>query len=297
MSENAFRRLLVMVRKKYPNFADAWTRAAVEFGDQWESELSVTIERAFGMDDTGWSLAVDGYAEFCTDALRSQVFFEHKGHYKASSYADVSQACYHNAEFMFRSYLPGMLLSHYVWPHHHRMLQWFRSLSHQLNIKTFAEVGTGCGMYSKEALRLFVDSTGVGYDISPHSLLFTKRLTEQFGMDGRYETKVQDIIAEPPVQSDLVICQEVLEHLEDPALFCRSLFRMTKPGGYGYITAAINAAHVDHIYLYHTVAEVIEQIKAAGFEVLATHSELAYPGKPLNLTPCLGGALARRPAL
>jgi hypothetical protein len=70
---------------------------------------------------------------------------------------------------------------------------------------------------------------------------------------------------------------------------------MTKPGGHAYITAAINAGHVDHIYLYRSVEQVLEHIRAAGFEIVASTSELAYGGKPLEITPCLGGALALRP--
>jgi 2-polyprenyl-3-methyl-5-hydroxy-6-metoxy-1,4-benzoquinol methylase len=284
-----------MVRGKFPNYAEAWERAAAEFGASWEMELSDLIERAFGKDEAGWASAVDGYAEFCTDALRSQNFFERKGRYKASSYAEVAQACYHNADFMFRSYLPGMLLSHYVWPHHHRMLAWFRSLAPTFTVETFAEVGVGCGIYSKESLRLFAGSRGTGFDISEHALAFTKRLAQQFDMGDRYDTKVRDIVAKPPPQFDLVICQEVLEHIEDPGAFCKSLFGMTRPGGRAYITAAINAAHVDHIYLYRSLEEALEQIVAAGFEIVATHSELAYAGKPVEITPCLGGALAVRP--
>jgi 2-polyprenyl-3-methyl-5-hydroxy-6-metoxy-1,4-benzoquinol methylase len=296
VTDNAFRRLRVLVRAKFPNYAEAWDRAADEFGPSWEAELSELIERSFGKDESAWAPAVDGYAEFCTDALRSQIFFERKGRYKASSYADVAQACYHNADFMFRSYLPGMLLSHYVWPHHHRMLKWFRSLVPTFSAKTFAEVGVGCGIYSKESLRLFPGSRGAGFDISEHALAFTKRVAQQFDMGDRYDTNVQDIIAKPPPQFDLVICQEVLEHLEDPAAFCKALFGMTRPGGHAYITAAINAAHVDHIYLYRSLQQALDQIEAAGFKILATHEELAYGGKPVEITPCLGGALAARPA-
>lgn len=291
----AFARLNALVRTKYPNYADAWTRAREEFGEDWEREFSDAILRLFGGDEAAWQEAVDGYATFCTDALRSQIFFERNGRYKASSYAEVAAACYHNPDFMFRAYLPGMLLSHFVWPHHHRMLCWFREQMGTIDVGTFSEVGTGCGMYSADALRIFPQARGTGYDISPHALEFTARIIGAFGRGDRYETRVQDIIAMPPAPSDLVICQEVLEHLEDPAGFCRALFAMTKPGGHAYITAAINAGHVDHIFLYRSVDEVLAHIRAAGFEVVASKGEIAYGGKPLELTPCLGGALALRP--
>lgn len=290
-----YRQLLASLRAKFPNYAAAWERARNEFGEQWEQEFSAAITTMFGDDPAQWQSAVDGYAEFATDALRSQIFFERRGQYKATSYAEVSKLCYHNSEFMFRSYLPGMFLSHYVWPHHHRMLRWFRSLANDLSPSNFAEVGTGCGMYSKEPLSLFNQVRGVGYDISAHALKFTENVVRAFGYADRYTTELRDIIASPPPHSDLVICQEVLEHLEDPRLFVRALFSMTKPGGYAYITAAINAGHVDHIYLYRSLIDVRAHVKDAGFEILSERAEWAYEGKPVEITPCLGGVFARRP--
>lgn len=291
----AFSRLYLLVKEKYPNYADAWEKARQEFGEPWELEFSDAIVRMFGESEADWKLAVDGYATFCTDALRSQIFFERNGRYKASSYADVAAACYHNPTFMFQAYLPGMFLSHYVWPHHHRMLQWFRSLMIGINVETYSEVGTGCGMYSIDPLRIFPTCRGTGFDISPHALHFTERAVRAFGYGNRYAIKVQDIVVAPPAPADLVICQEVLEHIEDPVAFCKALHKMTRPGGHAYITAAINAGHVDHIYLYRSVEHVLDHIRDAGFEIVASHGEFAYAGKPIELTPCLGGALARRP--
>lgn len=296
MTDSTFQQFLTIVRAKYPNYANAWESARDQFGATWEAELSKAIELLFGANPKKWDAAIDGYAQFCTDALRSQIFFERNGRYKASSYEEVARLCYHNADFMFRSYLPGMYLSHYVWPHHHRMLQFFRSQIRGLGISSFSEVGVGCGMYSKETLRLFPNANGTGYDISVHALEFTRDVVETFGYSDRYGIMVRDIVAHPPEPADLVICQEVLEHIESPAEFCQALHEMTRPGGYAYITGAINAGHVDHIYLYRTTEEVLDHVRQAGFQVVAQREEFAYGGKPVELTPCLGGGLVRRPA-
>lgn len=288
-------RLYQLVRQKYPNYADVWERSRQEFGEAWRAEFSNAIMMMFGASEYGWASAVDGYAAFCTDALRAQIYFERNGRYKASSYSDVAAACYHNPDFMFRAYLPGLFLSHYVWPHHFRMLSWFRSLMARITVKSFSEVGTGCGLYSIDGLRIFNKCSGVGYDISEHALKFTAQAVQNYGYGSRYKTRVQDVLANQPEASDLVICQEVLEHIEDPAGFCVGLFKMTRPGGHAYITAAINAGHVDHIYLYRSFDQTLDHIRQAGFEVVASHEEYAYAGKPIELTPCVGGALARRP--
>ena len=296
MSLSIYRQMLSTMRGRYPSYAVIWESSHEEFGADWEDEFNSSIAALFGPNPEAWSEAIDGYAEFCTDALRSQIYFEKKGKYKASSYAEVAAAYYHNSDFMLRCYLPGMFLSHMIWPHHHRMLRYFRGLVPRLSsVQTFSEVGTGCGMYSKEPLALLPGSKGVGYDISEHSLSFTERVVSAFGMADRYRTEVRDIVANTPPPADLVVCQEVLEHLEDPAEFIRNLFEMTKPGGYAYISAAINASHVDHIYLYRNPGEVLQQLADAGFQIIDSHAEYGYSGKPIEITPCLGAFLCLRP--
>jgi SAM-dependent methyltransferase len=288
--------MLTTMKTRYSSYASVWEGSRAEFGSEWEDEFNTSIEALFGINSNAWNEAIDGYAEFCTDALRSQIYFERKGKYKASSYAEVAEACYHNAGFMLNCYLPGMFLSHYIWPHHHRMLRYFRDLKHHLqSVRTFSEVGTGCGMYSKEALELIPMVKGTGYDISSHSLSFTERVVGAFGLGDRYRIEVRDIVANTPAPEDLVICQEVLEHLENPAEFICSLFEMTKPDGLAYITAAINASHVDHIYLYRSPDEVSNHLTEAGFEIIDARAEYAYVGKPIEITPCHGAFLCRRP--
>ena len=82
--------------------------------------------------------------------------------------------------------------------------------------------------------------------------------------------------------------------MEDPVAYMRALYGMVRSGGYAYIAAAINAAHVDHIYLYRSPDEVAAEIKEAGFAILKRHSEMAYAGKPREVTPCHAGFLCRR---
>ena len=96
-------------------------------------------------------------------------------------------------------------------------------------------------------------------------------------------------------KADFVICQEVLEHLEEPDQMVNRLFDSVKSGGQGYITAAINAGHTDHIYLYRKPEEVEAQIAAAGWEVVDVQIESNYKEKPIEFRPTIAGYLTRKP--
>jgi 2-polyprenyl-3-methyl-5-hydroxy-6-metoxy-1,4-benzoquinol methylase len=80
----------------------------------------------------------------------------------------------------------------------------------------------GCGSMSKVRLGENVRITGI--DISE------KQLARN---DGLHERILADIQTYPlPEHSfDIIICWDVLEHLDDPASALRNFFRATKPGG------------------------------------------------------------------
>ena len=294
-----FSQLLQEMKEKYPNYAPLWVQSRDRFGSAWEQELSHHLDLVFGAQPSErWDEAVKGYAEFCTEALRAQLFYERHGRYPASNYQEVLETCYRSADYMQVRYLPGQYISHFIWPHHQRMLRhYIDELLPRISadVVLFYEVGVGCGMYSQETLRAIPGARGVGLDISDYALEFTSRVVKAHGLGERYSTRNQDIIQEDIVEkADLVISQEVLEHLEDPGAFVGGLFRATRDGGWGYITAAVNAAHTDHIYHYKSVSEVEEQIVSSGWSVDDVQVECNYPEKPEEHRPTIVGFLCRK---
>jgi 2-polyprenyl-3-methyl-5-hydroxy-6-metoxy-1,4-benzoquinol methylase len=77
---------------------------------------------------------------------------------------------------------------------------------------------------------------------------------------------------------------EVLEHVEAPLAFLAKIRSLAAPGGFVFVTTAINAPAVDHIWLFRSPAEVTAMAAAAGLRVTA---ELVVPYTGLSLEESL----------
>jgi len=287
------------LKESFPAFAGIVDRDYAAFGDPWAQAFSHDLEAMFGPpDDPRWEEAIRGYVLFSLDALRSQKFFEENGRYKASNYADVKRDYWDNPEFMLVNYLPGMFTSYYLWPHHYRLLRFYVDdvlpLVGERRPPHFCEVGTGTAVYSRATLENLPWIRGTGYDISAHSLTFGARVLKAFEVDDRYELEQRDIVADTPEPTDYLICQEVLEHLEDPVTFVDALTDMVHPGGLAYITAAVTAGHSDHIYLFESAQEVRALLERSGFSIVLERTEVAESANVKEIAPRVSCFLCER---
>lgn len=278
------------LERSYPTFAGIFERDYSEFGEEWAESFARSVEGMFGaIGDPRWAEALRGYVLFSVDAMKNQKFFEKHGRYAASNYAEVKRECWDSPDFMLVNYLPGMFISYHLWPHHYRLLRFYRRevlpVVRDRRPNEFCEVGTGTAVYSAETLRALPHIRGVGFDISEHALTFGRRVILASGAAHRYRFEQRDILADPPAALDYLICQEVLEHLEDPAGFVWGLHRMVVPGGLAYITAAVTAGHSDHIYLFNDPAEVRRMLEEGGFSVLIERTEQTESANDLTRPP------------
>ena len=258
---------------KFPYFAKVIGKRFEEFGEPWLMRFEEELEMFFGVDTNELEQTVYGYGLFAMDGMKLQKKFDKSLEYERKLYEDVKDAVYLNKEYMISLYLPGIFLSHYLWPHHFRQLLWFLEefipLIDNDAVKTFCDVGVGTGFYSKEMLRNTNSLYGHGYDISEFALEHAKTMVGRWDLGRRYMVHRQDIISEPPpFKADCAVNVEVLEHLEDPVTFLRALRYMVNDGGYAFVTAAINAPNKDHIYLYRDLESVAVQLQEGGFEVV-----------------------------
>ena len=274
-------RLAQAFRSVAPVFRNVVAKSRAELGSRWAQVLDESVRRLFpsGAELTA---AVEGYARFAMHVLRLQIRFEQERTYVAKSYADVLESVYSNDAHMSSEYLPGLLLSHYLWPHHYRQRLFFETVfveeMRRAGATSFYDVGVGTGFYSRLALVGVPGLQGIAYDISPSSKAFAEWQARAFGVADRFRVELCDVVDNPPAPTDWLVSVEVLEHLEDPVRFLLGLRAILRPGGKAFVTTALNAPNADHIYLYRTAAEVCAQLEEAGFAVEQYFCALA--GKP-----------------
>ena len=286
--------------KRFPYFKSAIPRQFASFGPQWLEAFEKELAIFFKNDAVGMQTATEGYGRFALDGMRLQRIFDKTLQYENKTYAEADQEVYQNREYMFSLYLPGILLSHYLWRHHYQQQLFYRDkfLNRVLNHggKLFYDVGVGTGFYSKEMLKDVPGIKGEGFDLSPFALEHTMKLLTKWDLEKRYSPNLCNIITEPIKRpAPFIINIEVLEHLEDPQSFIDALFRMLEPGGFGLISAAITAPNADHIYLYNNAREVIQQLESAGFILLEYVEDPAYePRKQTDSVPRNGAFIVTR---
>lgn len=286
------------LRTQAPYMSSTVSRARERFGPAWSTAFGETLGHVIG-DDEAFRKAVKGYVRFALDATKLQRSFEKELVYRISSYAEAAAEVYHNKEYMEGLYLPGILLSHYLWPHHYEQLRYFQQHFLPLIVaaddQQVVDVGVGTGFYSRQALVGAPDATCTAYDISEHSMGYARRQVRAFGGEGRWRGELRDVVADTPDQQwPFLVSVEVLEHLEDPVEFLVALRTMLRPAGRAFITAAITAPNADHIYLYEDVAAVEAQLVEAGFEVLDWREDIAYEPRAAEPVPRLAAFIVTR---
>jgi methyltransferase family protein len=285
----AFNRFRELFFAGAPVFRKSLLDVQASFGPEWEAEFDIHLQRLFGNDERAYQNAIKGYTGFALEVMRLQKQFNRTLKYQPMSYQDACENVYMNPEYMMDLYLPGIFVSHFLWRHHYRHLQYYRRdflpLLDGLDDRRYYEVGTGTGFYTVQILRHFQDFRGVGIDISPHSREFTMNHVRGWGFESRFTPLDVNIIGAGLEPFPVIQTVEVLEHMSDPVTFLVHLRKLLRPGGYGYITAALTAPQSDHIYLYWTPDDVIRQLVTAGFTVRDCREEVAYQGPPGEPVP------------
>ncbi len=208
-----------------------------EFGDEWQDEFDLHLDKLFAKDDEANINAINGYTNFSIDAMRLQKLFNKKLVYEDVSYEDALEKVYLNEDYMMKLYLPGIFVSHFLWRHHYRQFLFYKEkflpLLDKSEDKRFYEVGTGTGFYTTQILRHDDSFVGHGIDISPHSRKFTQNNINGWGFQDSFKSMDLNIIGADLEPLPIIQSVEVLEHLYRSAALPQHLRKLLKPGGMG----------------------------------------------------------------
>lgn len=226
-------------------------------------------------DEVAYQSAVDDFIHFSLEFLQLQIELEKTGSYKLHSYQEALDTVYNNPDVMEKRYLHGMLLSQAFWINHEKIFDFFRKNFCLNNAPrgSVLEVPIGTGIYLSEFIHQNKTWSPVGCDISESAVTFAKRMIAIYNERSIDITKknVFDLPTDQPY--DRIICGELLEHLEQPTNLLLKLKRLLAGDGKIFLTTAIWAASIDHIYLFTSVHEVRKMLHA----YFTIENELALP--------------------
>jgi len=133
-----------------------------------------------------------------------------------------------------------------------------------------ASVGCGTGYELKLVAELLPTWDVVGYDTEAEMHGRAEQLLRFFHISETVEFRnVFPLTDGSPIERpyDAVILCELLEHLPDPAQALRAVRRQLKDDGKMFLTAAINIAQEDHVFLYPDIETCRRQFSASGLEI------------------------------
>ncbi|MFH1408533.1 MAG: MaoC/PaaZ C-terminal domain-containing protein [Nanoarchaeota archaeon] len=222
-----------------------------------------------GKDEKAYFKQVHALIDFSLEFLRLQLILKRTGTYLYKSYAEVEENVYNDPTRKLTGpwYMWALYFSQIFWITHWNVLKFFhRAFIPQKGTGAVLEVPTGTGIFLAEFLKKSDGWKGIGIDLSDSSIQFTKKVLDWSRVAERTHIIKGDLFDyQPKERFDRIMCGEFLEHVEDPVRVLKTLRSLVKPEGKVFLTVAVYASMIDHIYLYHSAEEVRVHIREAGF--------------------------------
>lgn len=270
--------LFTYVRSRHPRSLRGIEEARDVDPVAWQAMAEQFLGWAAGIHgDHGWApRCVDAFARFSTDVILSQARYEAAGHYEHSSYQECNAAVYSRPEVM-DDYLWGVFLTNFLWAHHMELSLFFRDrfLARLPGMAKIVEIAPGHGGWGVWALTNRPDARLTGFDISPSSMAIAARVADAAGVSGRAAYVLRDALdlgSMPHASADALICSFLIEHLERPEKLLEVIAHLLEPGARGFLTGALTAAQVDHIYEFRRESELVAMCERHGLRVLESLS-------------------------
>lgn len=234
----------------------------------------------FIMKDNSMEYIVQSYNMIVKDSMAHIVYFMKNKKYMYSSFDEVNKMLYNNPE-KSKMYAIGSSITHYLWLNHiqlnrfynKKIQEYIRLAQEEYNMPessmVYLEAGIGGGEYFVETIKQTNFKIYNGVDISTQAVKESKDFLDYNNIsDSKYNIQCIDFFQyDFQKAADLFVCSEVLEHIEQPDLFLKKIYDVTKESSFIYITTAINAPSTGHIYLFRNMDEVKELVHNAGFKI------------------------------
>ncbi len=253
------------LRKQLGNLSEEYYASAEAFFDNYER---FSLKEGKNLD-----YGIDSYLKMLTDMFNEYLIFARTGEYSCKSFDDAYKKVYNNPNIM-EYYMHGLLMSQYLWKHHHEISLFFEASIGKYATNRYLEIGGGHGLYLAKAMEIFgPDAYYEMVDISKSSL----EMAKSFNAEKKVTYKLQNIYNyELEKQFDFITMGEVIEHVEDPVSILKALGNLLTEDGTAFITTPTNAPAIDHIYLFRNEKEIEDVIMDSGFyikEKLSVYSE------------------------
>jgi 2-polyprenyl-3-methyl-5-hydroxy-6-metoxy-1,4-benzoquinol methylase len=134
------------------------------------------------------------------------------------------------------------------------------------------ELACGHGALGLLALEEREDLRVEGVDLSPAAIEIAMRLRQASGHGARSTLGVMDALdlqqAGAPGRYAGVLAAMLAEHLHEPERLFRTIAHHLAPEGICFFSTALESAQKDHVYEFHTEAQVLAMAAEAGLRVV-----------------------------
>lgn len=213
---------------------------------------------------------VEAYLKIIKVYIRTHREFLKTGKYRYSKFSEVCDKVYYNKEFMHQ-YMLMQNISQYLFITHLEITRYFKNMliTKDFNNGKYLEIGPGYGNYFLLALEYTNMDFYEGIDLSLTSVNGSiEYISSNLNQKKPFEIKHLDFYKyNNNEKAKLIVSTEVLEHVEKPQLFLEKVKDVLSNDGYAFITTAINAPALDHIYLFNNKEEIFEIVNNAGLKI------------------------------